>query len=145
MFAKINQFFAQFNEPTPLPDALSLEVACAVLLYEVIRADHHIDDAEKNTLHHLLKSHFALTDQKVEEIFNQAVQTSENSNDLYRYTSMINQQYQIEDKIKLVTMLWQLAQADGELAPIEQHIIRKIADLLHLRHSEYIQAKQTAL
>ncbi len=38
-------------------------------------------------------------------------------------------------------MLWKVAYADGELASIEEHIIRKIADLLHLRHSEYIQTK----
>ena len=43
-----------------------------------------------------------------------------------------------------MTLLWQVAYADGELANIEEHIIRKIADLLHLRHSEYIATKIAA-
>lgn len=41
----------------------------------------------------------------------------------------------------MVELLWQVALADGELANIEEHIIRKIADLLHLNHTEYIQTK----
>ena len=41
----------------------------------------------------------------------------------------------------MLELLWQGAYADGELSSIEEHIIRKIADLLHLRHSEYIQTK----
>jgi uncharacterized tellurite resistance protein B-like protein len=43
--------------------------------------------------------------------------------------------------MKMLNMLWQVAYADGELASIEEHIIRKISDLLNLRHSEYIQTK----
>jgi uncharacterized tellurite resistance protein B-like protein len=34
-----------------------------------------------------------------------------------------------------------MAYADGELASIEEHVIRKIGDLLQLRHAEYIQTK----
>ena len=52
--------------------------------------------------------------------------------------------YSLDERIKIVTLLWKVAYADGELANIEEHIIRKIADLLHLRHSEYIATKITA-
>ena len=43
----------------------------------------------------------------------------------------------------MVSLLWQLAIADGEIASIEEHVIRKVADLLHLRHAEYIRAKDS--
>ena len=43
--------------------------------------------------------------------------------------------------MNMVRLLWKIAYADGELAAIEEHIIRKIADLLYLRQSEYIQTK----
>ena len=69
---------------------------------------------------------------------------SENANDFYQFTSKLNQHYSLDDRIKIVTLLWQVAYADGELASIEEHIIRKIADLLHLRHSEYIATKIAA-
>ena len=41
----------------------------------------------------------------------------------------------------MVKNLWLLALADGEVSAVEEHTIRRIADLLHLRQSEYIQAK----
>mgnify|MGYP003638398853 CR=1 FL=1 len=65
----------------------------------------------------------------------------ENATDFYQFTSTINENYSLEQRVKMLELLWQVAYADGELASIEEHIIRKISDLLHLRHSEYIQTK----
>jgi uncharacterized tellurite resistance protein B-like protein len=65
----------------------------------------------------------------------------ESATDFFQFTSKINENYSLEQRIKMLELLWQVAYADGELASIEEHIIRKIADLLHLRHSEFIQTK----
>ena len=43
-----------------------------------------------------------------------------------------------------MTALWQVALADDYLDKYEESIIRKISDLIHLRHSEYIQCKSNA-
>jgi len=47
----------------------------------------------------------------------------------------------LSEKIKMVEMLWHVANADGKIAAVEQHTIRKIADLLNLRHNEYLKSK----
>ncbi|PCJ49809.1 MAG: hypothetical protein COA74_04495 [Gammaproteobacteria bacterium] len=39
---------------------------------------------------------------------------------------------------------WQVAFSDGELDPYEDHFIRKIAGLLHLRQSELLSARERA-
>mgnify|MGYP003316830790 CR=1 FL=1 len=44
-----------------------------------------------------------------------------------------------------MTALWQVALADDYLDKYEESIIRKISDLIHLRHSEYIQCKANAI
>lgn len=143
MLNKVSQFFNRLieDEDHQPNDSISLEIACAVLLCEVMRADHHFAESEQSKLVELLQSQFHLSTETVNDIFDQALQHSEQSNDLYTYTSLINKHYQIDEKIALIKLLWQLALADGEIAAIEQHIIRKIADLLHLRHSEYISTK----
>jgi len=144
MIAKINAFFKKISEATndQQNDDITIEIACTVLLCEVVRADGHFDAQEKLKLKSLLTRQFHLEENDVEDIVNKALFLSEHATDFYQFTSKLNQYYSIEERIKIVELLWILAYADGELASIEEHIIRKIADLLHLRHSEYIQTKK---
>lgn len=146
MLNKISDFFNGLlgaNE-SEADSPLSIEIACAVLLCEVMRADSVFTESEQDKLSAILTQKFDLTDQEVSDILEQAFELSENAHDFYKFTSKLNQYYSLDERIKIVTLLWQMAYADGDLANIEEHIIRKIADLLHLRHSEYIATKITA-
>lgn len=123
---------------------LSLEICCAVLLCEVMRADSAFTEEEQTALSQILIEQFTLTETEVSVILEKAFELSENASDFYQFTSKINQYYSLDERIKIVTLLWKVAYADGELANIEEHIIRKISDLLHLRHNEYIATKISA-
>ena len=146
MLNKISDFFNTILniEGDGAECQLSIEIACAVLLCEVMRADHVFTENEQDELSIILTKQFNLSGQEVETILVQAFELSENATDFYQFTSKLNQHYSLDERIKIVTLLWQVAYADGELANIEEHIIRKIADLLHLRHSEYIATKIAA-
>lgn len=146
MLDKINNFFNTLlaNDNNEKNDDLSLEIACAVLLCEVMRADSVFTESEQNQLSLILTKQFNLNTQDVNNILTQAFELSENAHDFFQFTSKLNQHYSLDERIKIVTLLWQVAYADGELASIEEHIIRRIADLLHLRHSEYIATKIAA-
>ena len=146
MLNKITIFFNTLLnvEENKADSSLSIEIACAVLLCEVMRADSIFTEKEQNELSTILTTQFDLTTQEVSDILEQAFELSENASDFYQFTSTLNQYYSLDERIKIVTLLWQVAYADGELANIEEHIIRKIADLLHLRHSEYIATKIAA-
>ena len=146
MLNKISDFFNTLlkAEGDEAECQLSIEIACAVLLCEVMRAASVFTDSEQNKLSVILTKQFNLSVQEVETILEQAFELSENATDFYQFTSKLNQHYSLDERIKIVTLLWQVAYADGELANIEEHIIRKIADLLHLRHSEYIATKIAA-
>jgi len=143
MIEKISAFFKKISEANSVQqdDELTIEIACAVLLCEVVRADGNFDKQEELKLSSLLERQFSLEKDEVKSIVNKALLLSEHATDFYQFTSKLNQYYSIDERIKIVELLWVLAYADGELASIEEHIIRKIADLLHLRHSEYIQTK----
>jgi len=60
---------------------------------------------------------------------------------LYQFTGLINQHFTPEQKVRVVEMLWQVAYADGHLDPYEEALVRKIADLIHVPHRQFIQAK----
>lgn len=146
MFNKITHFFNVLLNANDkqTENNISIEIACAVLLCEVMRADSAFTENEQDELSNILSRQFKLTEEEVSTTLEQAFHLSENANDFYQFTSKLNQHYDLDDRIKIVTLLWKVAYADGELASIEEHIIRKIADLLHLRHSEYIATKIAA-
>lgn len=145
MLSKIQRFFENaINQQHIDTDDVSLDIACAVLLIEVMKADGLMTSDEQEHVATALTKHFPLTPIEVDDLINQALALSESANDFYQFTSVLNKQYSPQQKVHMVELLWQLALSDGELAAIEQHVIRKIADLLHLRHGEYIQAKSKA-
>ncbi|RHW76598.1 TerB family tellurite resistance protein [Colwellia sp. RSH04] len=141
MFSQLKDFFSSLHQTEQSSTTISTELACAVLFCEVMRADDNYTNEEQEKLTCLLQNQFSLSNDQVTDILEQAIQLSENANDFYQFTSQLNQHLSLDDRINIVVLLWQIAYADGELASIEEHIIRRIADLLHLRHSEYIATK----
>ncbi|NQY64432.1 MAG: TerB family tellurite resistance protein [Alteromonadaceae bacterium] len=143
MFAKLTDFLQTLSQPAHEQNTktISLEIACTVLLCEVMRADGKLAEEEQQQLIQLITNQFNLNIAEAQNIITQSIALSESATDFYQFTTKVNEHYTIEERMKIVELLWQLAYADGELASIETHIIRKIADLLHLRHSEYIQTK----
>ncbi len=63
---------------------------------------------------------------------------------MYGFTQLINQHCNPQEKFDLVTYMWRIAYADGDLDKYEEYIIRKVADLIHLGHGEFIRAKHAA-
>lgn len=143
MIKKIKTFLNELanDNQDSSTNTLSIEMASTVLLCEVMRADGKLDENEMKQLSKLISQQFKLSQSEVAQLIKEAISTSENAIDFYQFTSKINTAYSIEQKIKMVKNLWLLALADGEVSAVEEHTIRRIADLLHLRQSEYIQAK----
>ncbi|MBU2894186.1 TerB family tellurite resistance protein [Colwellia sp. D2M02] len=146
MLNKLNDFLASLvgsdHEKKVAPP--SLEVSCSVLLCEVMRADQHRSTAELDTLKTLISEQFSLPSNDVNSIMDTALALSENATDFFQFTQAINEHYSLAQRTHIVNLLWQVAYADGELASIEEHTIRRIADLLHLRDSEYVATKVNA-
>ena len=66
------------------------------------------------------------------------------STDYFQFTSLINGAYSPEQKIRLIELLWRIAYANESLHRYEEHLVRKVADLLHVPHSAFIAAKHRA-
>lgn len=144
MLAKITAFFQSLNEESiSVNSTLSVEMACTVLLCEVMRADGHLDNAEQSLLTNIISKQFSLDPVEVSGLILQAIELSEHAIDFHQFTSKINSHYSPQEKEHIVSLLWKLAMADGQIASIEEHIIRRISDLLHLSHAQYIRAKST--
>lgn len=138
----LSQFFNLTEDSaSSVSDTHGLQLATAVLLVEVMRSDTHINDSERAAAVSALQHKFALTDGEMQQLLAQAEHTAKNSNDYFRYTSAMNEHFTQAQKIQVVEHMWQVAFADGHLDAHENHVISKVAGLLHVTHGEYIAAK----
>ena len=122
----------------------SLQLATAVLLVEVMRADPSIEAAERISVIDALRTRFSLGDDELARLVELAEQTAKTSYDYHRFTSGINDHFTHPQKISIIENMWQVAYADAHLDAHENSLIGKIAGLLHVTQGEYIAAKMRA-
>jgi len=64
--------------------------------------------------------------------------------DLHQFTSVVVKGFSTEERIGILVELWAVALADGFVDPYEEQLIRRMADLMGLHHSQFIAAKVAA-
>ena len=145
MLDKLKNFFEKNLTPEDPSDEKqrlkSYELAGAALMVEIMEADHDLDDSESAEFVRVLEESFNLTSEEIEEIVLLARQEAAESTSLYEFTRLINDHYDYNDKVRLIENLWRIAFADEKLDKYEEGMIRRIADLIHVSHGDFIQAK----
>ena len=68
----------------------------------------------------------------------------EGATSLYDFTKVINDHCSPDQKLQLISAMWTVAYADGDLSKYEEHLIRQVADLTYVSHSDYIHCKLAA-
>ncbi|MBX3611925.1 MAG: TerB family tellurite resistance protein [Hydrogenophaga sp.] len=126
------------------PDPQALQLATAVLLVEVMRADPDQDARETDAVLQALQRKFGLPAEAVAALLERATDTSRTSNDYYQFTSVLNEQLSHPQKIAVVEAMWTVAYANDHLDVHENAVIYKVAGLLYVTHGEYIAAKMRA-
>lgn len=117
------------------------ELAAAVLMVEVARADFDEDARELDVVRKQLGDRFGLSDSEIDKLLSEAQQTADREVSLHRYVETLNDALEYDDKIAVLEMLWRVAYADGVLEKHEEHLMRRYADLLYIPHRDWIQAK----
>ena len=115
--------------------------ACAALLIETALADKVFNEEELNSMQQTLNKVYKVDEKDIKELINESKRKVSESTSLYEYTRLINDLCDYEDKIRLISNLWSIAFADQQLDKYEEYLIRKISDLLHVSHKDFIQQK----
>jgi uncharacterized tellurite resistance protein B-like protein len=126
------------------PEPHDLRLATAVLLVEVLRADPVLAPGERASVLRALQGRFQLAEAELHGLLALAQDTAQTAYDYQRFTSQLNTHFSQAQKIELVENMWQVAYADAHLDAHENHVISKVAGLLHVTHGEYIAAKMRA-
>ncbi len=148
MLQNISIFFEKYLKPTvETSDGEAVDkihLACAALMIEICKADYNIDDAETKKISAILREKFDLPEDTLTELFDLAKEEADEATSLYQFTSLINEAYEYPAKIALIKDMWEIAFADGDLDRYEEHLIRKVTDLLYVSHSDFIKTKIAA-
>ena len=116
-------------------------LSICILMIEVSRSDDKFDDIEKKKILSILKNKYKLNQKQIDILINIANQKNEEMISLYEWTSVINNTYSYEERVDVLKSLWEVAHADNKIDKYEDYTIRKIADLIYVKHSDFIKTK----
>ena len=150
MFASIKRFFdanltAATQAGNPADQERAYQLATAALLIEMTRADHDVKSVELNAVTEAVQRAFELDAAQTEELLALAEEEADTATSLYEFTRLINRHFDAKQKEHIVELLWHVALADGEIDKYEDHLVRKVADLIYVPHLAFIRAKHSAM
>ncbi|HET9025598.1 MAG TPA: TerB family tellurite resistance protein [Burkholderiaceae bacterium] len=146
MLKSIREFFERNLAPGDerAPSRHTIELATAALLIEVVRCDAGITEDERRSVENAVREKFGLSADEAETLIRLAEEEVAQAHDLFQFTSLINRDFTPEQKLRVIELMWRAALADARISAHEHHALRRIAELLHVPHGDYIAAKTRA-
>ena len=119
----------------------ALRLATATLLIEIVRADYEEDIRQTEAVIRQLQAHFDLTEDETLLLVKEAEQKADHSVSLQDFTRVLHERLSEAEKHSVIEMLWRIALADDHLDKHEDHVVRKVAGLLYVTHSDLIRIR----
>jgi uncharacterized tellurite resistance protein B-like protein len=145
MFEAFKNFVVDFVEGEKHPSQFAdndYRLAAVALLVHAATIDGDMSEHERDKLHAVVKSRFALTDAQASELIDKATAAEHEAVDLYHFTSLLNRVLDEEGRAKVVEMMWQIVYADGRRDELEDNLLWRAADLLGVSPRERIELRQ---
>ena len=121
--------------------AQDIERVSAILLVEIARADHEIEASEREAIEMALSQAGNLDSEELRSVMDDAFNEADGAMSLYEHVQLINDHFDKQSKLALVEQMWRVALADGNIDGYEEYTIRKLCDLLFIKHRDFMQAK----
>ena len=144
MLSKIRSFFSQQIQEIDRNPEHGLQLATASLLIELIQTDETVHDTELQHAFEAIQNTFELSDDDTQSLISLAKENTEHATSLYQFTRELNDHLDAEQKNRIIYLMWKVAFADGHIDKYEDHLIRKVSELMYVPHHEFIKAKIAA-
>jgi len=148
MYHHIKRFFStlldEAEDKTGDNRKHSVELIMATLMVEMARADRSVTEGETEQILAILKKRFSLSQGEQTDLLALAKDQADHATSLFEFTARLKELLPHEERETLVELLWRVAFSDGVIDKYEEQLVRKVADLLHVRHHDFIAAKHRA-
>jgi uncharacterized tellurite resistance protein B-like protein len=115
-------------------------IGCA-LAYEIAMSDGELDESELASLKTEIIKKSEQLNLNSDEVFETIKQHSSESVSFNDFINQINENFDRDQKLKMVEFLWQTAYADNILEVDEERLIRRVADMIRLKNIEVLKLK----
>lgn len=145
MFDRILKFLDALPADTAAdnkPDINDPRVASAALMFHVMDADGVRHEAELGRLRKVLAETYGLDKQGVDELLQAGEAADKDAVDLYAFTSVLTRHLDQPARIALIELLWEMVYADGVLHELEDNVVWRVAELIHVERRDRIEMRQ---
>jgi len=131
----IKKFFGEKSSNKENQDDLNssvIEEAVVVLLLRAANIDGNKDEQEIESIKKLIIKQFNYDEEKADILITSASEKEENSADLFEWSKIINDNYDLNSKKIIFSMMCEIICADGLVDPFESNLIRRLSGLLYI-------------
>jgi uncharacterized tellurite resistance protein B-like protein len=120
----------------------ALQLATAALLLEVARADFHLAADERRAIAGAIQQMFDLSALETAELVALAESEMEDATCLYEFTRLVNDHFDYAQKLSVIENMWRIAFVDLDKDKYEEHLIRRVCDLIHVSHKDFVRLRE---
>ena len=124
-------------------DTDQLQIATCLLLIEVSKSDDDFSKSEEEKIKSLLKNNFEIPNNELEEMFDLYNSRHNSMTSLYECTEIINKECSYDQKLKIIAYMWDIAYTDSKIDKYEDYTIRKVSELIYVKHKDFISLKNS--
>ena len=131
----IKKFFGEKSSNNENQDAFNssvIEEAVVVLLLRAANIDGKKDEQEIEAIKRLIIQQFNYDEEKADILITSASKKEESSADLFEWSKIINDHYDLDSKKIVFSMMCEIICADGLIDPFESNLIRRLSGLLYI-------------
>ena len=131
----IKKFFGEKSSNNENQDALNssvIEEAVVILLLRAANIDGKKDEQEIEAIKRLIIQQFDYDEEKADMLITSASEKEESSADLFEWSKIINDHYDLDSKKIVFSMMCEIICADGLIDPFESNLIRRLSGLLYI-------------
>jgi uncharacterized tellurite resistance protein B-like protein len=137
----LDRYVAGVGEDAPADRRDAVHLAVAALLVQLTGVDTGVQENEREAVRAAVRAKLNLDEESAKALLSRAEEAAQEATSDWQFTSVIKQAYGPEERVRLIEQLWRVAFADHELDAHEEHLIRRIADLLYVPHRDFIATK----
>ena len=117
-------------------------ISATCLLLSIAHSDNYFDEKEKVTIKEIIIDFFKIEKNVFNEIIADSIKRYNDATDLFEFGREINKTFNYQDKIDFICCAFEVAFSDKKLHYLEEHGIKKIANILNVKHNDLIKSKK---
>ncbi len=122
-----------------------LQIAVSKILVRTAKIDDEFHILEEQKILELLTKYFSLNDEDSKNLLELGISEEKSATDLYAYTNTIKKSLELNERKKIIEMMWQIIVTDDNFDPYENNLVWRVAELIGISTRERVQIKKDFL